>query len=160
MITRIVGIDPGSQITGYGIIDVSGNKYTYVDSGIIRTKKSTPAERLQTIFSGLQDILKLHAPTQAAIEQVFMKKNVQSALVLGQARGVALVALSLQGLSIAEYTARQVKKSVVGYGNAEKEQVQHMIRCLLNLQHTPTVDAADALAIAICHAHSARITFK
>jgi crossover junction endodeoxyribonuclease RuvC len=153
-IKRIVGIDPGSRITGYGIIQVEGNRYTHVASGTVNTGKDTPAEKLQTIYRGLRDILSQHIPTHAAIEQVFMKDNVRSALILGQARGAALVALAEQGLPILEFTARQVKLAVVGYGNADKHQVQHMVRCLLNLQHTPTADAADALAIALCHAHT------
>lgn len=155
--TRIVGIDPGSRITGYGIIQVQGNRYSHIASGIIKTGNHEPAARLQLIYRGLCEILSAHSPTHAAIEQVFMQHNVRSALVLGQARGAALVALAEHNLLIHEYTARQVKQGVVGYGNADKQQIQHMIRALLNLQHTPTVDAADALAIALCHAHHMKL---
>lgn len=153
-IKRIVGIDPGSRLMGYGIIQIEGNRYTHIASGVVNTGKASPAEKLQTIYRELKEILSQYTPTHAAIEQVFMQHNVRSALVLGQARGAALVALSEQGLAVSEFTARQVKKAVVGYGNADKKQVQHMVRCLLNLQHTPTTDAADALAIALCHANT------
>ncbi len=152
--TRIVGIDPGSRLMGYGIIQVQGNRFTYIASGVVNTGKDTPSEKLHTLYRSLRTILADHMPTHAAIEQVFMQKNVRSALILGQARGAALVALAEQGLPIAEFTARQVKQAVVGYGNAEKHQVQHMVKCLLNLTHAPTADEADALAIAICHANS------
>lgn len=153
--TRIVGIDPGSRITGYGIIQVQGNRYTHVASGTINMSKTcTAAEKLKTIYKGLREILTLHNPSHAAIEQVFVQHNVRSALILGQARGAALVALAEHNIPIGEFTARQVKQAVVGYGNADKKQIQHMVRCLLNLQHTPTVDAADALAIALCQANS------
>lgn len=158
-ITRIVGIDPGSRITGYGIIQVQGNHYTHIESGTIHTGKfTTPAERLYTIYRELHAVLALHSPTYAAIEEVFMQRNVRSALILGQARGAALVALAAHQLPIAEYTPRQVKQAVVGYGNADKQQVQHMICRLLNLAKAPTTDAADALAIAICHSHHFKLS--
>jgi crossover junction endodeoxyribonuclease RuvC len=158
-ITRIVGIDPGSRITGYGIIQVQGNRYTHIESGTINTGKiNTPGTRLHIIYQQLNEILTLHQPTDAAIEQVFMQRNVRSALVLGQARGAALVALAGYGLPIMEYSPRQVKQSVVGYGNADKQQIQHMVCRLLNLQQAPSTDAADALGIAICHAHNFKMT--
>jgi crossover junction endodeoxyribonuclease RuvC len=156
-IKRIVGIDPGSRIMGYGIIQIEGNRYTHIASGVVNTGKDTPEEKLQTIYRELRQILSQHTPTHAAIERVFVQRNVRSALVLGQARGAALVALAEYGLAVSEFTARQVKKAVVGYGNADKHQVQHMVRCLLNLQHTPTIDAADALAIALCHANTRQV---
>lgn len=112
------------------------------------------AERLHQIYAGLCEVIKTYQPHESSIEQVFMNKNANSALKLGQARGAALVALAGQGLSIAEYTPRRIKQAIVGYGNAEKQQVQHMIKIILNLPKTPQADAADALAIAVCHANS------
>lgn len=147
----IIGIDPGSRITGYGIIRYEGNQNFYLDSGCIRITAENPGERLQQIYSGVKDIVQQHQPHEAAIEQIFMHQNPGSALKLGQARGAAIVAL---GLPIAEYSARQVKQSVVGYGAANKEQVQHMVKRLLNLSEPLQADAADALAIALCHAHT------
>ena len=157
--TRIVGIDPGSRVTGYGIIQVQGNHYTHVESGTINTGKfNTQAERLHTIYRELHAVLAIQAPTYAAIEQVFMQRNVHSALVLGQARGAALVALAAHNLSVEEYTPRQIKQAAVGYGNADKQQIQHMVCRLLNLTQAPSTDAADALAIAICHAHHFKLS--
>jgi len=149
--TIIIGIDPGSRFTGYGVIRWEGNQSHYLDSGHIAIAAYSPAERLQKIFSGIQTIVQLHQPHEAAIEQVFMHQNPGSALKLGQARGAAIVAL---GTDVAEYSARQVKQSVVGYGAAAKEQVQHMVKRLLNISHELQADAADALAVAICHAHT------
>ncbi|MDR3492751.1 MAG: crossover junction endodeoxyribonuclease RuvC [Gammaproteobacteria bacterium] len=148
----IIGIDPGSRHTGYGLIRIEGNQSFYITSGCIHldTEKEIP-ERLQKIFFELQKIITLHQPVEAAIEQVFMHENPGSALKLGQARGAAIVALTIP---VAEYSARQVKQSVVGYGAAKKEQVQHMVGRLLNITEKLQVDAADALAIALCHAHS------
>lgn len=150
--SRIIGIDPGSRFTGYGIIQVKGNQYTHIASGVIRTGKGEHPARLQIIYQTLNTLLAEHVPIVAAVEQVFMQRNIQSALILGQARGAALVALGQHKLNVAEYTPRQIKQAVVGYGNAEKQQIQHMVRMLLNLPHTPEEDAADALAVAICHA--------
>ncbi len=150
--TVIIGIDPGSRHTGYGLIRIDGNQSFYIASGCIHldTEHKLP-QRLQTIFSELQKIILLHQPAEAAIEQVFMHENPGSALKLGQARGAAIVALTIP---VAEYSARQVKQSVVGYGAAKKEQVQHMVGRLLNITGKLQADAADALAIALCHAHS------
>jgi crossover junction endodeoxyribonuclease RuvC len=150
--TTIIGIDPGSRITGYGIIHVTGNQSRYVASGCLPLSGETPAARLQEIFSKLTDIVHRYQPQEAAIEQVFMHVNVSSALKLGQARGAAIVALGI--LPVAEYSARQVKQAIVGYGAAKKEQIQHMVQCLLNLPNKLQADEADALAIALCHAHT------
>lgn len=150
----ILGIDPGSCITGYGIIQIQGSQLSYLDSGCIKVAKVDFSERLEKIFSGLQSVVQQYAPNEAAIEQVFMHINANAALKLGQARGAALVAVATAKLMVSEYSARQVKQSVVGYGAANKQQVQHMVRLLLNLDRSPQADAADALAIAICHAQA------
>ncbi len=150
----ILGIDPGSCITGYGVIQVEGSQLSYLDSGCIKVAKVAFAERLEKIFSGLQSVVEQYKPNEAAIEQVFMHINANAALKLGQARGAALVAAALAKLIVSEYSARQVKQSVVGYGAANKQQVQHMVRLLLSLDSSPQADAADALAIAICHAQA------
>lgn len=151
--TIIIGIDPGSQRTGYGVIKLDGNRHIYIDSGYIDVTKYSVAERLQRIYQGLQKIMQTYSPDEAAIEQVFMHDNPNSALKLGQARGAAIVALTVP---VAEYSARQVKKSVVGHGAARKDQVQYMVQRLLNLQNKAGLqaDEADALAIALCHAHA------
>ncbi|HSW92915.1 MAG TPA: crossover junction endodeoxyribonuclease RuvC [Gammaproteobacteria bacterium] len=149
--TIIIGIDPGSRFTGYGVIQWENNQSRYLDSGCLAVTSSTISERLQKIFTGIQAIVQLHQPHEAAIEQVFMHQNPGAALKLGQARGAALVAL---GTHVAEYSARQVKQSVVGYGAADKKQVQHMVKKLLNVSMTLQADAADALAVALCHAHT------
>ncbi len=149
--TIILGIDPGSRFTGYGVIQWEGNQSRYIDSGCLAVAAYSPTERLQKIFLGIQAIVQLHQPAEAAIEQVFMHQNPSSALKLGQARGAAIVALSHE---VAEYSARQVKQSVVGYGAAGKTQVQHMVKRLLNITHELQADAADALAVALCHAHT------
>lgn len=149
----ILGIDPGSRTTGYGIIKVVGTKHIYVTSGCIRMKQEDLAERLQDIYRGVSEIIATYQPHEAAIEQVFMH-HADAALKLGQARGAAIVAIADRPLG--EYSARQVKQSVVGYGAAKKEQVQQMIQTLLNLTGKPQADAADALAVAICHANSRR----
>ena len=152
--TRIIGIDPGSLRTGYGIIDIVGNKTTYVSSGIIRlTEKSLPA-RLKVIFDGVSQIISQYQPDAMAVEEVFFAKDPRAALKLGQARGAAIVAGVNGDLPVAEYSARSVKQSVVGTGAADKKQVQTMVASLLKLPDTPSEDAADALAVAICHAHS------
>ena len=152
----ILGIDPGSRITGYGIIQFEKNRYQYIGSGCIKIIAEETAQRLQQIFSGLREIIASYQPQEIAIEKIFMQNNASSALKLGQARGVAIVAASLEGLPVYEYSARQVKQAVVGYGNAEKHQIQQMICRLLKLDKQPSPDAADALAIAICHANSHR----
>ena len=151
---RIVGIDPGLRITGFGIIDKTGSRLTYVASGCVKTvDKASLPERIKTILEGLAEIVATHAPQQAAIEKVFVNVNPQSTLLLGQARGAAISALVTAGLPVAEYTALQVKQAVVGHGKAAKDQVQHMVMRLLQLPGAPSPDAADALACAICHAH-------
>ncbi len=150
----IMGIDPGSRITGYGLIHRKGNQLIYLDSGCIRTEKaSTLSEKLHLIYQGIESVVTQYRPDEVGVEQVFMSRNADSALKLGQARGVAMVACAQQGVSVFEYSARQVKQSVVGTGAADKVQVQSMICRLLALSKTPQADAADALAVAVCHAH-------
>lgn len=151
----ILGIDPGSRITGYGLIDAQKQKYVYLASGCVRVTAEALGQRLLQIFEGLQHVIAQYQPVVCAIEQVFVHRNVDSALKLGQARGVAMVASSYHGLEIGEYTPRQIKQAVVGYGGADKTQVQHMVKTLLSLNATPQADAADALAVAICHSHHA-----
>ncbi|HEX2548396.1 MAG TPA: crossover junction endodeoxyribonuclease RuvC [Gammaproteobacteria bacterium] len=146
----ILGIDPGSRVTGYGVIRMEGNQSMYVTCGCIRTMTLQGAERLQQIFHELQQVVQEYQPIEAAIEQVFMHQNPSSALKLGQARGAAMAAVTIP---IAEYSARQVKQSIVGFGAAKKEQVQHMVQRLLSINEKLQADAADALAIALCHAH-------
>lgn len=150
----IIGVDPGSRITGYGIVNWSGGKCEYVDSGCIRVKAELLSDRLYEIYQGINSLILSYSPQQMAIEKVFMARNADSALKLGQARGVAIVVGANHGLPVAEYSARQIKQAVVGKGAADKGQVQHMVCTLLNLSKTPQADAADALAIAICHAHT------
>lgn len=147
----ILGIDPGSLVTGYGLISIEANKLQYIDSGCIRTRAKDMTQRLKIIYQCLQEIIQQYFPTEAAIEQVFVHANAGSALKLGQARGAAIVAVAENLLPIFEYAARQIKQAVVGSGSADKTQVQHMVKTLLNLPQAPQADAADALAIAICH---------
>ncbi|MBE5213219.1 crossover junction endodeoxyribonuclease RuvC [Pectobacterium quasiaquaticum] len=151
--TIIVGIDPGSRVTGYGIIRQQGRHLTYLGSGCIRTVVDDMPTRLKLIYAGVSEIITQFRPDCMAIEQVFMAKNPDSALKLGQARGVAIVAGVNQDLPVFEYAARLVKQTVVGTGAADKKQVQHMVRSLLKLSASPQADAADALAIAITHCH-------
>lgn len=151
----ILGVDPGSRKTGYGLIEFNSGKSRYVSSGVIRLHESLSLpERLQQIFVSLNEILDEFQPSEFAIESVFMSKSAASALKLGQARGAAIVAATAFGLPVAEYEARKVKQAVVGTGAADKLQVQHMVKVMLNLQQSPQEDAADALAIALCHAHT------
>jgi crossover junction endodeoxyribonuclease RuvC len=150
----ILGIDPGSRITGFGVIEQVGKKCQYVTSGCIRIKAETVPERLLEVFDGISSIIDQFKPDEAAIEQIFMFHSADSALKLGQARGVAIVAMAAHKLTVAEYSARQVKQAVVGYGAADKTQVQQMVKTLLNLSKSPQADAADALAIALCHYHT------
>jgi crossover junction endodeoxyribonuclease RuvC len=150
---RILGIDPGLTVTGYGILDKHGNRLLYVASGRIRTPAGDLALRLKTILDGLREVIATHRPAQVALEKVFVNVNPQSTLLLGQARGTAICAAVMHGLPVAEYTALQVKQAVVGNGHAQKRQVQEMVRRLLKLAGDPSPDAADALACAICHAH-------
>ena len=153
---RILGIDPGLRVTGFGILDRRGQRLEYVASGCVRTPEGELPERLKVILEGLHEVISVHGPSEVAIEKVFVNVNPQSTLLLGQARGAAICAAVSRNLPVSEYTALQVKQSVVGNGHAAKEQVQDMVRRLLNLGGIPQADAADALACAICHAHSAR----
>ncbi len=150
----ILGIDPGSRITGYGIINAVGSKNSYVASGCIRISGTELPDRLGQVYAGVTEIIEHYCPQEMAIEQVFMARNADSALKLGQARGVAIVAGVNQGMPVAEYAARKVKQAVVGNGSADKSQVQHMVSSILKLPGLPQADAADALAIALCHAHT------
>jgi len=152
---RVLGIDPGSRITGYGIIDKEGNRLIHVDNGAIFTdsQKDFPM-RLQRIYRGLTEVIERFHPDAVAVENIFFANNVQSALKLGQARGAAIVAGVNAGLPVFEYTALQVKQAVVGHGRADKQQVQKMLKVLLNLPEVAQEDASDALATAVCHAHS------
>ena len=166
---RILGIDPGLRLTGFGVIEIDSakpnGKITYVTSGVIKTasakknvneneddREELPA-RLKVILDGLFEVIDTYGPNQVAIEKVFVNVNPQSTLLLGQARGAAISAAVIRNLSVAEYTALQVKQAVVGNGHAQKEQVQEMVKRLLNLPAAPKADSADALACAICHAH-------
>jgi len=154
---RILGIDPGSRITGYGVIATNGHEIGFVACGTIRTGDETDfSRRLLTIFHDLGEVIRLHQPSVAAVEDIFIDRNPRSALKLGHARGAAVVAALHNNLEVFDYPARQVKQSVAGYGQAEKSQVQHMVCSLLQLSSTPSKDAADALAVAICHAHQSR----
>lgn len=151
---RILGIDPGLRVTGFGVIDKQGQRLHYVTSGVIRSNdKETLPERLKTLFSGISEVIASARPDAAAVEKVFVNVNPQSTLLLGQARGAAITALVAAGLPVAEYTALQVKQAVVGHGKAAKDQVGYMVARLLTLPGQPSADAADALACAICHAH-------
>jgi crossover junction endodeoxyribonuclease RuvC len=151
---RILGIDPGLRTTGFGIIEKDGSALTYITSGCVR---SNPQEglpsRLKTLLEGLQEVIRTHRPLEVAVESVFVNVNPHSTLLLGQARGAAICAAVSCDLSVAEYTALQIKQAVVGHGKAAKTQVQHMVKRLLNLPGNPSPDAADALACAIAHAH-------
>jgi crossover junction endodeoxyribonuclease RuvC len=142
-------------VTGFGVINAIGQRVEYITSGCIRCDDGEMPQRLQTIFTSVNELIETWSPQQFAIEQVFMGKNAASALKLGQARGVAMVAAALQQLPVAEYAPRAIKMAVTGTGGAEKEQVQHMVQTLLKLPGRPQADAADALAIALCHAFTA-----
>ena len=151
---RILGIDPGSRITGYGIIDSDGRSSRHVASGFIRVEGDSLPERLGMIFREVSAVVAAHAPAEMAIENVFVARNAASALKLGQARGAAICAGVIASLSVAEYTPREVKQAIVGTGAADKAQIQHMVRMLLGLKGDIQADTADALAIALCHAHT------
>ncbi|MYN14557.1 crossover junction endodeoxyribonuclease RuvC [Pusillimonas sp. TS35] len=156
---RILGIDPGLRRTGFGVIDVQGTRLRYVSSGTIVVPPDQPlAGRLKIILDNIREVVQNTRPTVAALEKVFVNANPTSTLLLGQARGAALCALADSLLDVHEYTALQIKKSVVGNGHAAKEQVQAMVRHLLSLDGTPAPDSADALACAICHAHFAPLS--
>ena len=149
----ILGVDPGSRVTGYGVIRSGGRDLEYLDSGCVVMGDKPMAERLQIIYAGLTEIIETYRPEEFAIEKVFLSRNVDSALKLGQARGVAIVCAANAGLAVHEYSARQVKQATVGSGSAAKHQIQHMIQAIFHLTRQPREDAADALAIALCHAH-------
>ncbi|MGD2119042.1 MAG: crossover junction endodeoxyribonuclease RuvC [Chromatiales bacterium] len=151
---RILGIDPGSRVTGYAVIESNGSKSVHIAHGCIKTGQQDFAARLGEIFSGMAQVIDEFAPQDAAVEQVFMAKNAASALKLGQARGAAICAAVQAGLPVFEYSARSVKQSVVGTGAADKQQVQQMVKMLLQLQGKLPADASDALGIALTHAHS------
>jgi crossover junction endodeoxyribonuclease RuvC len=150
---RILGIDPGLRVTGFGLIEKSGHSLNYVTSGCIRTPEAELPERIKAILEGLSQVIAEGRPQHVALEQVFVNVNPASTLLLGQARGAAICAAVNHRLPVSEYTALQVKQAVVGNGHARKEQVQEMVRRLLRLPGLPSADAADALACAICHAH-------
>lgn len=152
--TVILGIDPGSRYTGYGVIESAGQRSRYIASGRLNVSEGDMPTRLLAVFNGVQAVVSTHTPAEIAVEETFVNRvNAQSALVLGQARGAALCACAASGRPVAEYAAAQVKLAIAGNGRAEKEQVQHMVRVLLNLREKITADAADALAVALCHAH-------
>jgi len=152
---RIFGIDPGSRVTGYGVIDTQGNKSIYVGSGVIVTKEKEFHKRLHVIFKEIETLMAQNQPDVVAIENVFMHRNADSALKLGQAKAAAICGTFESGLTVYEYAARQVKQAVVGKGSAEKEQVQYMVKIILGIKNRELrLDESDALAIAICHAHS------
>lgn len=153
----ILGIDPGTAITGYGVMEHTGNRYRLMEYGVIRSQKTEKmTDRLYDIFIGVNKVIDTFKPEQVAVEELFFNKNTKTALVVGQARGVLMLAARLKGLPVFEYTPLQVKQAVVGYGRAEKQQVQYMVKAILNLPQLPKPDdAADALAVAICHGHAA-----
>lgn len=152
-VTRILGIDPGSRVTGFGIIDVTRGKTSHVHSGDIPLSGDALTDRLGQIFRRIVGLVEQYHPDEMAIERVFMARNADSALKLGQARGAAICGAVQAALPVSEYSPREVKQAVVGKGSAAKEQVQHMIRVLLNLRSEPRADQADALAVALCHSH-------
>lgn len=156
---RILGIDPGSRVTGYGVVEAAGNRLAHVAHGTIAVPPNAPmAERLAVIYRGLCEVVAGHGPAEVSIESIFHARNAQSALKLGHARGVALLAAELGGVPVVEYTPMQVKSAVVGYGRADKGQVQDMVRRLLCLADPACADASDALAVAICHVQTRRTT--
>jgi crossover junction endodeoxyribonuclease RuvC len=153
---RILGVDPGSRLTGFGVVALDAGRMTYVASGCVRVPAGELPERLKVIYDGLAQVIAEYRPTVLSIEKVFVAHNVDSALKLGQARGAAICAAVNHALSVTEYTALQIKQAIVGVGHARKEQVQHMVKALLKLSGSPQADAADALACALCHAHHAQ----
>lgn len=150
---RILGIDPGSRVTGYGIIESDGNRSVHIASGCIHLKQDELPQRLGMIFQEVSDLIAVHHPTEMAIEEVFVSKNANSALKLGQARGAAICAGVVAQLPISEYSPRTIKQAVVGSGSAGKDQVQHMVKRLLSLSDDLAADQSDALAVALSHAH-------
>ena len=156
----VIGIDPGTALTGYGIVEeLPDQSLQIIDFGVIRTESTDKPEiRLRKIFSQLNEILSLHKPETGAVEKLFFQRNTRTAMSVGQARGVAILSLAEAGISVSEYSPVEIKQAVVGYGKASKNQVQQMVKTLLNLQEIPKPDdAADALAVAICHIHSRKM---
>ena len=152
--TRIIGIDPGLRRTGWGVVDVAGPRLSFVAAGTVRADEEAPlAERLRLLHEGLTDVLRRHAPDEAAVEATFVNRDATATLKLGQARGIAMLVPAQAGLVVAEYAPNEVKKTVVGAGHAEKAQIRMMVGVLLPKARYDTADAADALAVAICHAH-------
>ena len=151
---RVLGIDPGSRVTGYGLIETNGVRSRHLGSGCIRTISGDFPQRLGEIFNGVREVLAEWQPQEVAIEQVFVSRNASSALKLGQARGAAISAVVTLETPVFEYTPAAVKQGLVGNGRAEKEQVQHMVRVILGMQGRMALDESDALAVALCHAHS------
>lgn len=149
----LLGLDPGLRNTGWGVIEAEGNRLRHVANGVVRSGTGSLAERLSCLFDGLSTIIAEHRPDAAAVEETFVNKDAKATLKLGQARGIALLAPARAGLPVAEYSANLIKKSVVGYGHADKTQIGHMVALLLPGADPAAADAADALAVAICHAH-------
>lgn len=155
---RILGIDPGSRVTGYGVVESDAGVLRFVACGVIKTSTAASfGHRLHDIFSGINQVIQVHSPIVAGVEDVFVGNNSRSALKLGQARGAAVVAAMDNGLAVHDYPPRAIKLGVAGYGQASKDQVQHMVRVLLGLSASPSSDAADALAVAICHANQLKV---
>jgi crossover junction endodeoxyribonuclease RuvC len=155
---RILGIDPGSRLTGFGVIEISGDRAIAVRHGVIRTGEGEFPQRIGVIFQRICDVIDELQPAEVAIETVFVSRNASSALKLGQARGAALCAAVSRELPVAEYSPRSIKQAMVGRGGADKTQVQHMVSVLLGLETSPEEDAADALAVALCHQHTRQTT--
>lgn len=156
---RIIGIDPGIAIMGYGILDYAYNRFSVVNYGsVITTNKDSMPKRLEILYNSLWDILNEYKPDAVAFEELFFNQNAKTAIIVGQARGTAVLCAQKRGIDIYEYTPLQVKQAVVGYGRAEKKQIQQMVKMILNLKEIPKPDdTADALAIAICHGHSSHM---
>jgi crossover junction endodeoxyribonuclease RuvC len=156
----VLGIDPGTALCGYGFVRADGDELALVAYGAVTTPANSPLpSRLAVIYSELSDLIAQHKPTDAVVEKLFFAKNVRTALAVGHARGVALLACAQANLTVAEYTPNEIKQALVGYGHADKNQIQQMVRMLLHLDFVPQPDdAADAIAIAICHINSARLT--
>ena len=152
--TIILGIDPGSRVCGYGVINTVGNKLEYISSGCIKVADLPFTDRLQIIFEGVTEIIKRYQPIEVAVEEIFVGKSAVSALKLGQARGAVIVACTNQQLPVHEYPPNQIKKALVGRGRADKSQMQHMVTSILKLSATPQEDASDALCVAVCHVHT------
>lgn len=157
---RILGIDPGSRVTGYGLVEVQGSRSRCVAQGVIRLPEKPLEQRLLLLLTRLRELIAEHRPDEAALEQVFVRRNVASALVLGQARGAALCAIAEAGLPLYEYAPASIKQAIAGSGRAEKPQIQRMVKVLLNLPAAPAEDAADALACALCHAHGRTLKLR